>query len=332
MSQRVDQPLVDQPRVGQPLVDIHCHGAVGATFGGPLEGTRAAIAHHRATGAGRLVASLVSAPNDVLAEQVRALAPLVAAGELDGIHIEGPCLATAYRGAHDESALSFPNPALVEQLVAAAAQGGSERAIQHWTFAPELPGADHFVRALTQHRIMPAIGHTGADASTTERALGRVCELTEGDALVTHLFNGMPPLHHRGGGPVSAALAAAARGEAVVELIADGVHVNAEVVRMLFDLVGPDQIALVSDAMAATGLGDGAYTLGSLPVTVEKGVARVTTTGAIAGSTSTLADCVRWVTEVAGVALDDAHRAACHTPARVLGLSEGARFTGPDRA
>ncbi|MGL4742935.1 MAG: N-acetylglucosamine-6-phosphate deacetylase, partial [Dermatophilaceae bacterium] len=115
-------------------------------------------------------------------------------------------------------------------------------------------------------------------------------------------------------------LAAAGRGEAVVELIADGAHVSADVVRMVFDTVGPDAVALVSDAMPATGLGDGSYLLGSLRVTVERGVARTAETGSIAGSTSTLAECVTWAVEVAGVPADDAHRAATVTPARAVGL------------
>src|SRR5690606_19803452 len=123
--------------------------------------------------------------------------------------------------------------------------------------------------------------------------------------IITHLFNGMPAFHHRDGGPVAAALAAGARGEAYVELIADGVHVAPDVVRMVFDTVHPGHIVLVSDAMAGTGLGDGDYRLGALDVTVAAGVARVGTPsgspGAIAGSTATLAACVTWATDVAGV-------------------------------
>lgn len=91
---------------------------------------------------------------------------------------------------------------------------------------------------------------------------------------------------------------------------------------MVFETVGPDHVALVSDAMAATGLGDGSYRLGSLEVLVEGGTARTRGTGAIAGSTSTLADCVRWAVEVAGVDEGDARRAATTTPARALGLPD----------
>jgi N-acetylglucosamine-6-phosphate deacetylase len=303
------------------LVDIHHHGAAGAEYGLDEQGSRRAAAHHRAAGVEHLVASLVSAPAAALEAQVATLAPLVADGTLAGIHLEGPFLAEGRRGAHDPAALADPDPRLVERLAAAAADHGAPGAVRQMTFAPERPGADALVRALVAHGIRPAVGHTEADAATVAATLGTVGDLQGAPGLVTHLFNAMPPLHHRAGGPVAAALAAAARGEAVLELITDGVHVAPEVVRMVFDTVGPDNVALVSDAMAATGLGDGSYRLGSLDVVVDGGTARTTDTGAIAGSTSTLADCVRWAVDVAGVPEADAVRAATRTPALALGLT-----------
>jgi len=106
----------------------------------------------------------------------------------------------------------------------------------------------------------------------------------------------------------------------VVELIADGVHVAPETVHLVFDLVGADNIALVTDSMAATGLDDGQYLLGSLSVTVDHGVGRVDATGAIAGGTSTLLEVLR-TTVAAGVSLRDAVTSASAVPASVLGLS-----------
>jgi N-acetylglucosamine-6-phosphate deacetylase len=305
------------------LVDIHCHGAVGAELGRDAEGSRRAVAHHRDVGVTRLVASLVSAPAETLEQQVATLAPLVADGTLAGIHLEGPFLAPARKGAHDPAALAAPDPALVERLVACAAAHGAPGAIRHLTFAPELPGSDELVRTLVAHGIRPSVGHTDADAATAARTLATIADLQGAPALVTHLFNGMAPLHHRAGGPVAAALTAAARGEAVVELITDGVHVAPEVVRMVFETVGPEHVALVSDATAATGLGDGYYRLGGLAVRVEHGTARLVGEGSIAGSTATLADCVQWSVEVAGVPLGDARTAATVTPARALALATG---------
>jgi N-acetylglucosamine-6-phosphate deacetylase len=133
----------------------------------------------------------------------------------------------------------------------------------------------------------------------------------------------MPSLHHRSPGPVSACLSAARAGSAVVELIADGVHLAPDTVKTVFELVGANNIALVTDSMAATGLQDGHYKLGTLTATVEGGVARVDSTGAIAGGTATLLGVVRTAV-AAGVALRDAITSASAVPAAVLGLSRQA--------
>ena len=249
------------------------------------------------------------------------LAPLVADGTLAGIHLEGPFLAVARRGAHDPTVLRDPDVALVESLVDLCESAGVPRGIVQWTFAPERPGSGELVHALVRHGIRPAVGHTDADAERVSRTLSAIAEQQGAPALVTHLFNGMPPFHHRAGGPVSAALAAAGRGEAFLELITDGVHLSTDVVRMVFDTVGPEAVVLVSDAMAATGLGDGDYTIGSLAVEVTDGVAQLAGGGAIAGSTSTLADCVRWCVDVAGLPEADVLTAATTTPGRAVGLT-----------
>ena len=132
------------------------------------------------------------------------------------------------------------------------------------TFAPERRGGERLPALLGGHGILPALGHTDCDAATAWSSLRSALESAPrgGRPLVTHVFNGMPPLHHRAPGPVAACLAQAARGEAVLEVIGDGVHLAAETVRMLFDLVGPQAICLVTDAMAASGMPDGRYTLG----------------------------------------------------------------------
>jgi N-acetylglucosamine-6-phosphate deacetylase len=304
------------------LVDLHCHGALGHEFGKDTRGSSAAAAHHRAAGVGSLVASLVSGTPDTLVAQVATLAPLVARGELAGIHLEGPFLSEERRGAHDPSVLTDPDLALVESLVATCAEAGAPDALVQWTFAPERPGSGDLVAALARHGILPAVGHTDASATVVADSLAAIADACGRPPLVTHLFNGMPVFHHRAGGPVAAALASAARGECVVELIADGVHVAPDVVRMVFETIGPERIALVSDAMAATGLGDGAYTIGTLSVEVADGVARLADggsgRGSIAGSTSTLADCVRWAVEEVGLPEADVLTAASTTPRSVL--------------
>jgi N-acetylglucosamine-6-phosphate deacetylase len=144
----------------------------------------------------------------------------------------------------------------------------------------------------------------------------------------------MPPLLSRAPGPVAACLAAAARGELVVELVGDGVHLAPETVAAVFDLVGAGQVALVTDAMAAAGMPDGRYRLGALPVEVTGGVARLADDdgpGAIAGGTARLVDVVRH-TVAAGVPLPDAVLAATGTPAGLLGRADVGGLTPGARA
>ena len=299
------------------LVDVHCHGGAGHGFGevqgdGPL----AAVRYHRDSGSTTVLASLVSARVEVLLRQVEALSALVSAGELAGIHLEGPFLSPAFRGAHDAAALLPGDPDALEAVLVRA--GGAVRSM---TLAPEVPRSDELVAVLRRYDVLPCLGHTGADAGQATRWM-RSAGAPVG---VTHLFNGMPSWHHRAAGPVAACLAAAARGTAVVELIADGVHVDDETVAAVFDLVGPRQIALVTDSTAAAGMPDGSYRLGSREVSVAAGVARLASDGnggpgPIAGGTFRLLDVVRRTVLSAGVDLLAAVTSASETPATLLGL------------
>ncbi|WP_280236867.1 N-acetylglucosamine-6-phosphate deacetylase [Nocardia cyriacigeorgica] len=298
------------------LIDLHCHGGGGDGFpDADTAGARRAAAHHRAHGTTGLLGSLVSAPPADLLRQAGVLAELVERGELLGIHLEGPFLNRARCGAQDPAAIISGDPELFEGICLAA-----RGAVRSMTVAPETANFTELLAAMRAHGVLPSLGHTDADAATTS---ARIAEAVGAPLTATHLFNGMPPLHHRAPGPVAACLAAAGRGELVVELIADGVHLAPETVAMVFDTVGPAQIALVSDAMAAAGMSDGDYRLGPLAVRVAGGVARVVTaegSGAIAGGTARLIDVVRHTVLDAGVPLSDAVAAATSTPAAVLGL------------
>ncbi len=309
------------------LVDLHCHGGGGASFPDatdPAE-VRAGIAEHLRHGTTSLVASLVTAPPDVLLARTALLAELAEAGDLAGIHLEGPFLSRARCGAQDPAAMTDGRPGLVREL-AEAARGH----LVSMTVAPEVPGVlgpDGVVVALAARGAVPSFGHTDATAEQTSAALELARSALASRAgrserpTVTHLFNGMPPLHHRHPGPVAACLAAAAAGNAVVELVADGVHLAPATVRATFEMLGPDSIVLVTDAMAAAGMPDGAYELGGLGVRVAEGVARLADSGAIAGGTARLLDVVR-TTVGGGVRLHHAVTAASATPAAVLGRSD----------
>jgi N-acetylglucosamine-6-phosphate deacetylase len=320
------------------LIDIHCHGGGGHSFATfSADEARAAAAFHAARGTTGVVASLVTAAPADLLGQVRTLVPLVADGTLLGIHLEGPFLSAARRGAHAASLLRDPDESLVAALLSAAAG-----ALKIVTIAPERAGATALASMLREAGVTVAFGHTDTDYAGMAAALTAAAGV-RGGALVTHLGNAMPPLHHRGAGPVAAALVAAAADSAWVELIADGVHVDDGFTRLVFAAAAPGRVVLVTDAMAAAGMPDGAYTLGPLLVTVSGGVARLTGLddtgdggdggdgggadrsadrggGSIAGGTRTLLEVV--ATAVAsGVPLADAVLAASESPARVLGLS-----------
>ncbi len=325
------------------LVDLHCHGGGGAGFpdAQDLDDVRRAADEHLRHGTTTLVASLVTAPPEVLLARTALLADAADAGVVAGVHLEGPFLSAARCGAQNPGDMLPGDPDLV-RAVAAAARGH----LVTMTVAPEVPGVadadpdgEDVVRALVAAGAVPSVGHTDASAEATEAALDRVFDLlaTAPGAratrpTATHLFNGMRPLHHRDPGPVAACLAAAAAGRLVVELVADGTHLAPATVRTVTELVGADAVALVTDAMAAAGMPDGDYRLGPLAVSVVDGVARTVgddgEPGAIAGGVAHLLDVVRHVVD-AGVPLAAAVRAAATTPATVLGRADvGALVAG----
>ena len=305
------------------LVDVHCHGGAGGEFGPDATSAALAVDHHHRGGTTSLLGSLVSNTPEALIGGVAACAPMVAQGDLVGIHLEGPFLSMQRRGAQNPAALCDVDAGLVEALAEAAAGAGAPEAIAQMTFAPERPGAGDLPALLGSHAILSAVGHTDCDAETAWAALRASLEAAPrgGRPLVTHVFNGMAPLHHRAPGPVSACLAAASRGEAVLEVIGDGVHLAPATVRMLFDLVGAQGICLITDAMAASGMPDGTYSLGGQDVIVSGRTARLAEGGSIAGGVATMLDVVRWCVQSAGIPLLDAVTAASSTPSQTLALS-----------
>ena len=307
------------------LVDLHCHGGGGASFPDSegAEEMLAAVLEHRRHGTTSLVASLVTADAATLREKVAQLTGLHRDGEIAAIHLEGPFLSEARRGAQNPDHLTDGDPALVRELAEIA--GG---ALATMTVAPEAAGADEVIDALAGSGAVPSLGHTDGGSAEMTRAVDRsiaALRRRRGRSplpTATHLFNGMRPIHHRDPGPALAALDAASRGEMVVEVIADGVHLDARTVAHVFALAAEDHVVLVTDAMAAAGMADGRYRLGALDVTVAEGVATLTEGGAIAGGTAHLVDVLRLAVLEAGVELVAAVRAASTVPARVLGLED----------
>jgi len=293
------------------FVDLHCHGGGGAGFpaGDPAE-AEAAIAFHRGHGTTTMLASLVTATPEALRRAVDGLGELVDGGELAGLHLEGPWLATARCGAHTPSLLRDPDPAELDRLLA----GGAVRMV---TLAPERTGGLDAVRRIAGAGALAAVGHTDASYEQTRAAIDA------GARVGTHLFNAMAPVHHREPGPVVALL----EDERVtVELVCDGVHVHPALWDHVLRVAGAGRVAAVTDAMAAAGMPDGAYELGGLAVDVDSGVARLRGNGSIAGSTATMdqifAGIVRHSPLPRAESLRRAVAMTATTPAATLGLTD----------
>ncbi|MQY13063.1 N-acetylgalactosamine-6-phosphate deacetylase [Streptomyces sp. RB5] len=291
------------------FVDIHVHGGGGASFssGDGAESMKVIDAHRR-HGTTTMLASTVTGELGDLARQAASLAELVEQGELAGIHFEGPFISPHRCGAHQPGLLRDPDPADVRKLVDAAA--GTARMM---TLAPELPGGLDSVRLLAEQGVIAAVGHTDSTYDAVREAV------EAGATVATHLFNAMPALGHRAPGPIAALL----EDERVtVELINDGTHLHPSVLELAFRAAGADRVAFITDAMGAAGMGDGMYPLGPMEVEVKDGVARIhggPTSGSIAGSTLTLDTALRRAVTVDGIAVEDAVKALCANPARLLG-------------
>ncbi|MFB4348986.1 N-acetylglucosamine-6-phosphate deacetylase [Microbacterium sp. CR_7] len=289
------------------FVDIHGHGGAGAAFDDGIDAIRTARALHRAHGTTRAVVSLVTAPLDDLAHRVAEIAELMRSDrDILGSHLEGPFLDPGHHGAHEPSLLRAPVADDVSRLLDAGA--GTVRQV---TIAPELPGGLDAVRLIVESGAAAAVGHTDADAGMARAAFDA------GASILTHAFNAMPGIHHRAPGPV---LTAAADHRVVLEAIADDVHLDPHVVKLLFDSA-PDRVALITDAMAAAGSADGHYDLGAVSVTVQDGIARADDTGSIAGSTLTQ-DVALQRAVAAGIPLSVAVRALTRTPASAVGYGD----------
>ncbi|EEJ54875.1 N-acetylglucosamine-6-phosphate deacetylase [Mobiluncus mulieris] len=317
------------------LVDVHCHGGGGQSFPDAKTADEAltAVWEHRLHGTTTLVTSLVTQSPEVLRRQAQMLADLADAGEIAGIHFEGPFVSEAHKGAQDAHYIQAPNPALTRELMIV-----TRNHTVTMTLAPEEKrafGSGSVAEVLIENGALPSYGHTDCDSETmrnaalwTREKLGLTPEGVRRSPryTITHLFNGMEPFHHRQPGPVLEAIADAAGGGAVLELIGDGVHLHPDAVRAVYELVGRDSIVFVTDAMAAAGVADGDYVLGGQAVIVQEGRAYLRnedgSTGSLAGGTAHLLDVVRNSWRNSGLPLIDAVYCASMQGAKILGESE----------
>lgn len=220
-----------------------------------------------------------------------------------GLHVEGPFLNPAKKGAHNPAHLRAPQEAGIAKWTPSAG-------VRLVTLAPELPGALDLVRALRQNGVVVSAGHSLA--SYEEALAGFQAGVTYG----THLFNAMPSLNHRRPGLVGAMLATP---DVCAGLIVDGVHVHAALVRLVWQLLGPQRLNLVTDAMAALGMSPGQYHLGDHTVAVDEHRATLPD-GTLAGSILSLDQALRNLIQFGNCTTGEALQTITSTPAAILGL------------
>ena len=302
------------------FIDVHCHGAGGGSAHGEPASLWLMAETLLAHGVGSFVATTVTAPlpelevaarrvAEMAEEQVAASRPAPAATIL-GLHLEGPALTPSMSAGHDPAA--FVPPAVLACVL--AREPGPWNAVRVVTFAPELDGGLALARQLSEAGIVGSVGHTAASASVATAAY------EAGARSTTHLFSGMPPLHHRSPGPIGAALAASP----FVELLCDGIHIESDLLAPVARAIGDDRLLLVSDAVPLAGSrlrsiatpGGSAHVVGSRALDQD---------GNLAGSRLLLDGMVEGAVH-SGIALETALRAATTNPARLLGLPDRGRL------
>lgn len=302
------------------FIDLHMHGGGGHDVTTSPDDMADAVAFHRRHGTTRTLVSLVTAPVEDLVRQLSWAAQLTRtgpglSGHVIGSHLEGPFLSHARCGAQNADHLMLPNPAALHRM-----QEAAEGTLRVATVAPELEGALQLIKAVVDGGAVAALGHS--DATYEQAAHG----IRAGATLATHLFNGMRPLHHREPGIIGACLDHGLW----CEIINDGVHLHPAITSMVARQC--DRMALVTDAIDATGVGDGEFLLGGQRVTVTQGQARLTATGSLAGSTLTMEESVRRAVRDSGLDIVTASRAASGNPARILGIQDEVGEIGPGLA
>jgi N-acetylglucosamine-6-phosphate deacetylase len=294
------------------FIDAHIHGAAGVD----VMAARAADLHHVSEflvtqGVTAWLPTLVPAPASQYAHAVKTIVEAMTSAEgarVLGLHYEGPFVNEAQCGAlHAEHFQTYSAPNDLEVLPLPNTDG----AIRMITVAPEINGGVELVLELNERGWIVSIGHTHATVDVLERAR------EAGARHMTHFMNAMTPLHHRAPGPIGWGLS---RDDVTCDLIADGVHIDLFVLRLLLRLKTPDRLSLISDAIAATGLGDGEYRIWGETISVKDGRTR-NSRGSIAGSVITMLDAVRMMLSLE-VSEVDVARMASTNPARLLRIDQ----------
>ena len=286
------------------LIDIHTHAARGEDASdGKAEGIPVMARHYASQGVTSWCPTTMTLKEPTLIKAVEAIKAYERpkdGAKVAGIHLEGPFVCYAKRGAQNAENLHDPDFEMFSRINKAS--GNKVKII---TLAPELPGAIEFIEKASKVCTV-SIGHTEADYDTAMKAY------KAGASHATHLYNAMPGLVHREPGVIAAARDCGA----TVELICDGLHIHPAVVRLTSALFG-DKLCFISDSLRCTYMPDGEYEFGGQTITLKDGKACMTGTDTLAGSTIHLIDAVRRGTKF-GIPLEKAIYAATAVPAKVI--------------
>ena len=311
------------------FIDIHVHGGGGYDF---MDGTPEAFLKiaelHACYGTTSLVPTTLTAETDDLLQTLDAYETASRTNHRGaaflGVHLEGPYFALSQRGAQDPRYIRNPDPAEYEKILAYSSS------IIRWSAAPELEGAIAFGRRLREKGILAAVAHSDAVYEDVLTAY------ENGYSLATHLYSAMSGVTRRNAFRYAGVIESALLLDMDVEIITDGVHLPAPLLKLVYKIKGADRTALITDAMRAAGMPAGESTLGSLKnglkVIVEDGVAKLPDRTSFAGSVATTNQLVRNMVNLADVSLLDAVRMASSTPARIMGVDarKGSLAPGKD--
>jgi N-acetylglucosamine-6-phosphate deacetylase len=302
------------------FIDIHIHGGGGSDF---MDGTPEAFLNIAETHAKYGTSSMF--PTTLTAEQGDLLATLgsfeiaksknTKGANLLGMHLEGPYFAMNQKGAQDPRFIRNPDQSEYENLIK------NYKTISRWSAAPELPGAIEFGKFLVENNILPAIAHTDAIYEEAEEAF------RNGYTLATHFYSAMLGVTRRNAYRYAGVVEAAYLIDDMdVEIIADGAHLPAPLLKLIYKIKGPKNIALITDAMRAAAMPEGKSLLGGLKngveVIVEDGVAKMPDRSSFAGSVATFDRLVRTMLNLAEVPLLDIITMASLTPARIMKVQD----------
>ncbi|HET6973241.1 MAG TPA: N-acetylglucosamine-6-phosphate deacetylase [Pyrinomonadaceae bacterium] len=289
------------------FIDVHIHGAAGVdVMDATAAGLREVSEYLASQGVTSWVPTFVPASDEHYASAIAVISAAMngPGARVLGVHYEGPFVNTAQCGAlHTEYFKSYSQPEELEFLVVPPA------GVRMITMAPEVAGGVELVRELKRRGWVISIGHTRASLEVLDDA----CEA--GAHHMTHFMNAMAPLHHRSPGPIAWGLS---RDDVTVDVIADGIHLDPFMLRLLLKLKGANGISLISDAIAAAGKGDGDYEIWGETISVKDG-RTANAHGSIAGSVISMLDAVRLLHSL-GVSYVDLARMASSNPARLLGV------------